>query len=85
MATTTSANDLALDARTLAIHASSVGIDIEMNDIRVYAGTSVPEVIADLMASMKPEQDSLVTCKVVWSHRTKTGNLYTPSLTVVGL
>jgi hypothetical protein len=77
--------DLAKDARTLAIHAASVGIDIEMGDIRVYTGAQMAETIKMLLDSMSDEQDSLIELRVSWSHKTKSGNVYTPSLTLVAV
>jgi hypothetical protein len=88
MATTTTtepaAEDLAKDARVLAVHASSVGIDIEVGEVRVYASNRVADVIAHLLASMS-DQDSLVEVKVSWAHATKSGNTYTPSVSVIGV
>lgn len=76
--------DLAKDSRILAVHAASVGIDIEVGEVRVYAGENAAKVIEFLLDSMN-EQDSLVEIKVSWAHKTKNGNLYTPSVTVLSV
>ena len=77
--------DLAKDSRTLAVHVASVGNDIETGEIRVYAGAQLAEVVKLLLADMSDEQDALVEVRLSWQHRTKSGNSYTPRLTVVGV
>lgn len=89
MATTSTtapnAEDLAKDARVLAVHAASVGSDIEIGEVRVFAGNQYAEVVAWLLDSMSDTQDALVEVRLSWTHRTKNENAYNPRLTVVGI